>query len=141
MRLHTDRLVESDVHAATAFLPGVYATVSTHGSRSHERALEFFLTGNGYAKNTGTSGADWENGATWDEWGVVLQYLFDRDPEALAGSQKNPVYNGAADYHQKTMYRFESGELPADTHKRHAWEYLSPRYFGCKKCSAKRFNG
>lgn len=142
MRIHTDTLTEQDIHRATNLLPGVYATVSAHGSRSRKTALEMSLTGNGYARNTGQYGAGDEAGATWDEWGVVLAELFALDPKAFAGSAKHPVYRDQADYDQKTRYRFGAGEgLPEDTHKRHNWKPTRPGHFQCSKCSAQMWNG
>lgn len=139
MRIHSNYLKLSDVYAATADLPGVYATVSEHGSRSHARAFEVQLTGNGYARNTGTGGADsYETGATWDEWGVFLARLFNLDANALCGSVKYPVYRDGYNFHRQTMDRFESLDLPDDTHKRHTWAYRRPGFWACKKCSAER---
>ena len=138
MRLHTDTLTAADVYAATAHLPGVYATVTEHGSRSRKRAFEVRLEGNGYPRNSGRYGSDSaEQGATWDEWGSFFAALFAIDPDMLCGSAAHPAYRDAQHFHAVTAGRFEAkpGTLPTDTHKRHTWEW--DRMIGfCKKCSA-----
>jgi len=136
MRLHTDLITELDIHAATGGLPNVYADVFSHGSRSRERAFEVRLTGNGYRVNSGNRGAGFENGATWDEWGVFLARLFEVDPHAFWGSATRPVYPSRQVFHQITGNRFREGELPADTHRRHTWEVHIPRLRECIRCSA-----
>lgn len=140
MRIHSDVLTLADFYAATANLPGVFVTVSQHGSRSHAHGFELSLEGNGYAKNTGTYGASQgEKGATWDEWGAVFSHLFEVDPNALAGSPKYPAYSDGYEFHYATNDRFEvPGELPKDTHKRHTWESNGIRSQQCKKCTAQR---
>lgn len=135
MRLHTDHLTAADVHRATAKLPGVYAEVTEHGSRSHARALEVKLTGNGRvnASNTGY-------GATWDEWGAVIGALYLIDPGAVWGSVKRPTYADAEHYHAVTGDRFRDGTLPADTHKQHRWDHVRAVtgvwMSRCNRCSA-----
>lgn len=140
MRIHSDYLKLSDFHDATSFeLVGVYATVSEHGSRSHARAFEVSLEGNGYRKNTGKYGAGEEFGATWDEWGVFLARLFDIDANAVAGAVKHPVYRDGYDFHAKTADRFVDLELPEDTHKRHNWKATGRiGHRACTKCTAEQ---
>lgn len=137
MRIHTNTLTIDDVYSATATLPGVYVTVSQHGSRSHARAFEVSLEGNGYRKNTGTHGAGDEIGATWDEWGVFIARLFEVDPEALFGTPKYPTYQNAYHFHMLTDDRFLEGNMPSDTHKRHTWDWTVSGAT-CKKCSARQ---
>lgn len=138
MRIHTDKVAEvaSAIYNTTFnSLTGVYANIRRHGSRSRDGAVELRLEGNGYARNTGQYGADgYEQGATWDEWGVVLAAIFDTDPNAFAGSAKYPVYAGAGHFHAITCNRFTPEGLPGDTHKRHNWRGGYPRT--CTKCSA-----
>lgn len=139
MRIHTSKpdQVAKAIYTASARLDGVYATVTRHGSRSRAGAVELSLEGNGYQVNTGTRGAGSKQGATWDEWGVVLAAVFAADPEAFAGSQKRPVYADAEDFARKTCYRFDDGQLPEDTHRRHNWSH-GVRYACCTKCTAER---
>ena len=139
MRIHTNDVpaVRTAIYQATASLPGVYATTSRHGSRTHAGALELSLEGNGHRKNTGTSGAGDESGATWDEWGVVLAAVFAADPGAMCGSKAYPAYRNAEHYHFLTGDRFRAGTLPEDTHKRHRWTlHLSDNRNGCASCSS-----
>lgn len=135
MRLHTNTITESDVHQAVENLLGVYATVTRHGSRSHDHALEIRLEGNGYLTNTGNGGAGATEGATWDEWGVMIARLYEIDPDALWGSAKYPVYRDVYHFHERTYDRFASGQMPENTHKRHKWDWGQ---YGarCTKCSA-----
>lgn len=136
MRIHSDKLSPVHIIMATDNLPGVYVTYSQHGSRSHERAFEVSLEGNGYRKNTGQYGASDEYGATWDEWGVFLARLFDIDANMVAGPVKRPVYASGYDYHAKTNDRFADLKLPEDTHKRHNFQSFEPGATKCTKCSA-----
>lgn len=135
MRIHTNVLTVSDVYRATKGLPGVLVTASQHGSRTHERAIEVSLEGNGYRKNTGKHGASDEFGATWDEWGVFIAALYEVDPQAVFGTVKYPVYPNAYEFHGMYQDRFADG-LPEDTHKRHSWEMMNRLDQRCKKCSA-----
>lgn len=140
MRLHTDKIEARQVYEATNGLPGVYAEVTEHGSRSRQRGLEVRLEGNGYRRNSGQHGADPDEvGATWDEWGAVIARLFAIDPEAFWGAVGRPTYRTPFDFHRKTAQRFAEGEMPADTHKRHTWRPGSEiREQQCATCSATR---
>lgn len=151
MRIHTDKTneVRAAIWRATGALPGVYAEVSEHGSRSRAGALELRLTGNsGRYRNTGKWGAHWEKSATWDEWGVVLAAVFAADPHAICGTAKRPVYAGVNDFHWQTGERFvhappaiETGgrALPEDTHTSHHWDYVARDTVECTKCTAVRY--
>lgn len=126
MRIHTN-LTHSDIVDCARGLVSL-TTLSEHGSRSRERAFEVKLSGSSpYRQNFGT-----EQAATWDEWGVFIARIFAKDSDAIAGH-----YKSADLFHEVTDGRFENGELPADTHARHKWEYNfdgGPHY--CAKCSA-----
>lgn len=150
MRIHSNVLQFTDIRRAHDGLAGVYATVSQHGSRSHARSFEVSLEGNGYARNTGRYGADQsgDSAATWDEWGVFLGRLYVLDPEMIVGTPKNPIYSGAEHFNWSTGNRFaptatlrhddslsvayvtQDVQLPADTHKRHAWNYAEVNVTG-----------
>ncbi len=153
MRIHTDKMtaVRQHIYQATGALPGVYAEVSEHGSRSRRGALELRLTGNGTRRpNSGRWGAEpygGEYAATWDEWGVVIAAVYAADPDAIWGSAKRPVYAGADDFHWQTGERFahvalilEVGDyvllMPEDTHAVHMWDYVAQGTRECRKCSA-----
>lgn len=146
MRVHSKIITIRDIHRATENLPGVYASVSEHGSRTHGTAFEVSLEGNGYARNTGNRGAahpiydEAPKGATWDEWGAFLAALYQVDPDAVWGSVKRPVYRNENHFDHVTNSRFTEapGHLPKDTHKRHNWQFTIPREQECSKCSAIR---
>lgn len=139
MRIHSNVIEYADVIEAVHGMPGVYVTVSQHGSRSHARAFEVMLEGNGAARNTGTHGGDPQiQAATWDEWGLFLARLYDLDNSMLCGSAKYPVYASLSDFDYHTQGRFSELEMPADTHRRHTWDYVGVRRQRCKKCSAER---
>lgn len=139
MRIHSNLLETSDIYKATSQLPGVYATVSEHGSRTHKAAFEVSLEGNGYRRNSGFYGASDEIGATWDEWGAFISAVYEVDPNAIFGSVKYPTYRHGYHFHEVTEDRFETpGILPEDTHKRHNWKAAGMRRQECNKCSAVR---
>lgn len=129
MRLHTDTVTATDVHRATLTLPGVFAEVTTHGSRIRDHALEVKLTGNGRRANSGAYGAGYENGATWDEWGAVMAALYELDPSALWGSGKYPTYRDAEHFHWVTGDRFREG-MPTNPHKLHRFGIYVPSATG-----------
>ena len=135
MRLNTNHIEYADFALAVRELPGVKVTATEHGSRSHARAFDVRLEGNGTRAGYATKN---HVGATWDEWGAFIAALYVIDPKALWGTPKSPVYLDSRDFHSATGWRFEPtpGILPEDTHKRHRWLYLSPRVFQCAKCSA-----
>ena len=138
MKIHTDRLTSAEVYAATKAggMKGVYAECVTLGSRSRKRGLVVHLVGNsGRRPNPGKGGV--ERGgyaATWDEWGMFLNYLFEMDPDAIATG----AYDGRDEFLLKTDWRFT--DLTADEAcKNHKWEYTgTPREHTCKKCEAVR---
>jgi hypothetical protein len=141
MRLHTNVVTERDIYAATRRLTGVYATVRSCGSRTHDHAFEVKLEGNGYRSNPGVGGRfDVPVGATWDEWGTFIATLYEVDSQAMWGSVKYPVYRDAADFHFQTDDRFSDPQagLPSDTHKRHSWMW-GVGQGECRKCSARVF--
>ncbi len=88
MRIHTS-LTENDLRKA---LPkGVQAYITPHGSRKRDRAYEVTLYVIGkdslhrrYA-NSGQYGNAEDVAATWDEWGVWMDRLYRKDPDAIIG--------------------------------------------------------
>lgn len=139
MRIHTD-LTYNEITDCTKGMEGVWFGVLTeHGSRSRERAFEVQLRGtSNRAPNMGTSKnvdrfGNPERAATWDEWGIFLNALFEQDATATA-----TYYSGADNFHYQTDYRFEDLEQK-DQCSNHKWEYAGvPRENACKKCGAVR---
>jgi hypothetical protein len=89
MRIHTDTITRDDLHR---LLPdGVYLDVSEHGSRKRARAFEVSLfvfekdALHRHLRNSGKYGASDSISATWDEWGVWFQRLYDIDRDAIIG--------------------------------------------------------
>lgn len=134
MRLHTTTITATDVYAAVRDLPGVYAEVTTHGSRKRDHALEVKLTGTSSRRpNSGNGGAGDDYAATWDEWGVMFQRLFDLDDTMTCYA-----YDDRADYMWKTDWRFVDFDI-AGQHRNHRWEFAGvPREHVCATCDAVR---
>jgi hypothetical protein len=117
MRIHSSKITTQDIYHAAATSPGVYAEVTTHGSRSHGRAFEVRLESNGTPDldgtsrrrrtNAGTSDVDrfiLPYAASWSDWGRMLATLFDIDPEARC-----TYYANREDFHRQTVGRFLPG--------------------------------
>jgi hypothetical protein len=89
MKIHTDKLTLADLQEA---LPdGVYAHITPKGSRSRLHAFDVTLYVLGRDElhtrlgNSGGYGASGELAATWDEWGIWMDRLYDRDPSVVIG--------------------------------------------------------
>jgi hypothetical protein len=148
MRIHTDALTSTDIHQAALIARVDYAEggFTIHGSRTRSRAFNVTLTGESRRRpNRGTSRDRYnpDYAATWDQWGVFLAVLFDRDPDMVT-----PYYADRDDFNYKTDARFTKigggwdDFWPADAHGDHSWEYRAPRVRGCRRCSAvQRFGG
>lgn len=131
MRLHTDNLTSLDMWAAAA-IARVDLEMTTHGSRSRNRAFNVTLRGESRRRpNGGSYGATSDYAATWDQWGVFLAELFDRDNSLATG-----FYTDADTFHRMTAGRFETG-WPEDAHGDHRFKpYGFPGTHKCTKCSA-----
>lgn len=121
MRIHTNATLEQ-VRNAIRTMPTVYAErLSEHRSNTHARAFELNLSGSG--RHGGQYGIRGSQSATWDEWGVVMAAIFKADPTTrMGGSQRQPIYADADDYHWQTGNRFVNG-IPSDMHIQHKWEW------------------
>lgn len=137
MKIHTDRLTESDVYAATnaAGMRNVYADVLEKGSRSRKRALEVKLVGNSNrAVNAGTSryaarGRDADRAATFDEWGMFINALYLTDPDAIVGP-----YQSKDHFERVTRHRYDELTAPY-AHGNHQWQTING-VRQCKLCEA-----
>jgi len=157
MRIHTNDLTTFGDIMVAANIARVHVTVSGHGSRTHDRAYEVSLTGESRRNNQSNTG----KAATWDQWGVFLSVLFDRDPQMVCGTVKRPTYADRYDFDLKTNGRFagdrrtlagnrqtfDPGTLgaadywPTDAHGDHKFEFEGVRFDGaiihrCTKCTA-----
>lgn len=100
MRVHTS-LTRQELYSC---LPdGVDANITEHGSRKRERAFEVTLFV--YEKdnlhrrlgNSGGYGASSDVAATWDEWGIWIDNVYEKDPRAQMA-----YYESYSDFMQKT---------------------------------------
>lgn len=151
MRIHVSDKVTIDTIMDAADKARVYFAedggFSEHKSKTHDHAFEVHLTGDSKRRPNRYSGGD-DYAATWDQWGVFLQVIFDADPNARCGSAKHPVYANRGDYYYKTDWRFmdrqdevayatEPVYWPADAHGDHTFRYAGVPYENaCTKCSA-----
>lgn len=138
MRVHTDRLTENDILTAALHAGVIVHRLTEHGSRSRERAFNFYLEGRGM------TGGWWDvadhKTAVWDEWGMVIARLYTRDPDAHWGSAN---YQCAEHFHWSTGNRFVD-LAPDEVHLRHVWQDGGRAATGtyyvaeCAKCTAIR---
>lgn len=131
MRIHTDLTLADIMRIPT--LPTVTVRITEYGSQSRTRAFEVVLTGS--SVHGGQYGTTDYKTATWDEWGVWLGHLFQRDPTARISG----VYEGAGDFHYLTNDRYHPGHQ-LTLCPRHRWVYVSPYHFECAKCGAEKTN-
>jgi hypothetical protein len=99
VRIHTDGTITDSEFWQAAREAGVAIEVmSKHGSRKRWKGYEIQLSGSSrYSAQSG----QWK-AATWDEWGVFLAFLFDREPGLIAGS-----YDGRDDFINQTADAIE----------------------------------
>lgn len=143
MRIHTNAL-PGHVLGLHRDIDGVSADVQVHGSRTHRYGLEVQLSGSGYRRNSGHYGASDEIGATWDEWGIWLNLLFELDPGARVGRDFSsnggrPIYANREDFHHCTDERYKTLKV-ADQHRRHTWRWETDGYGrSVCKCGAAQY--
>lgn len=138
MRIHTDGLTEDDVRDAARQAGVTFDRLREHRSKSHARAFDVTLRGNSNrAPNPGSRGnSTSDRAATWDQWGVFLGILFDRD--ALAMTDRG---EGRQGFRERTDYRFDGldGEdIPFPLNHDHSWHFPDDaiRQRACRHCSA-----
>lgn len=104
MRIHTDTLTYDDVLQAAYNTQGVYLSdLAEHGSRSRHHAFNVKLGGNsGRWVNSGQYGRGDHKAATWDQWGIFLAALYDKDPNMLAGG----MYTSRDNFHERTERKY-----------------------------------
>lgn len=132
MKLHTNLTADQVRQLAADLIPGITVRIEEHGSRSHERRLDFHPLDNGTltvkGRRVGQSGL---RGITWDEWGIILNALFDADPD-----MKATYYESASDFHYVTGTRFADLTWE-EQHGRHRWEFKAADLHECE-CGASR---
>lgn len=149
MRIHSDSLTNRDLIDAANIARVEFDRWLDKGSRTRDHAFDVTLFGESRRRpnDRGRSSGTDKYAATWDQWGVFLSVLYDRDNEMVV-----PYYDSMADFHYKTDHRFEkrteyftpggSGVVvwwPADAHGDHNFQWSGvPGASKCTKCSAVR---
>jgi hypothetical protein len=105
VKIHAKILTEDDLidalDASGQRALGVeFDKLTTHKSRSHGRAYDAHLVGDGTTSPYYTN--ERRHSAGYDAWGWWLAVLFDRDPDAWAGP-----YKGRDDFHKQTDGKFQ----------------------------------
>lgn len=128
MRIHTTIDSSSTIRDALRGQQGLgriakhvsFKTLAQHRSTCAPHAFEIQLEAderdNGRrAGNSGSHGAmrpEYDGyAATFDEWGWLLRSLFLLDPKMIVGSRKNPIYDGAEDFHLRTAWTYDPERL------------------------------
>lgn len=120
MKLYTDLLTSSDVHAALNDAQYGYPYhvasdihfVKFEAAKARKRARCFEVqlgtfdsttgpTKSRHYKNSGQYGADTIYAATYDEWGWFIAAIFAGDPDAVFGP-----YKGQVDFNAQTRYAY-----------------------------------
>lgn len=148
MRIHSDRLTYRDLIAA-ARVARADIEMTDHDSKSRDRAFDVHLTGESRRRpNRRGQGDPDAYAATWDQWGVFLAALYERDDRLVT-----PYYSDASDFADRTGDRFGAPETvmesdgyhdrfvaygwPDDAHGDHRFKFQGvPREQRCTKCSA-----
>lgn len=132
MRLHTSACKGKIYEAAAA--SGVdLLRVEHHGSRSHLQAFDVILSGSN-SRYINSPHFDTHHSATWDEWGMFLNYVYIFDNAMKAGD----AYHDRHDFNWQTCNRFLTLR-PSGQHRQHNWYYVAwadAHY--CDYCPARR---
>lgn len=136
MKLHTSLTADQVRETFHNLIPGATIVIEEHGSRSHDRRLDFTPVDNGTVtvkgrRQSGAKIAAGRKGITYDEWGIVLNALYDLDPDMNA-----TYYRDRRDFHESTGWRFTTLKWE-DQHGRHRWDYRTDGEHACK-CGAVR---
>lgn len=128
MRIHSDVLTLEDFYEAGKRAGASLSQFSEHGSRSRAKSWDVFYTGHG------RSGGQWGNTsgrktASWDEWGMILHYLYKIDPDLT-----NRFYANVEEFDWVTAGRFDILN-PEHAHHAHRWQIYTVGVFTCK-CGA-----
>lgn len=132
MRIRTNATPDQ-VREAARVAGVTFDRFEVHGARSHAHGYDVLLNGSsGRRANGGWSGAVLGGyAATWDEWGVFLQKIFEADPTTDAGG----YYVGFADFREQTGGRYDG---PFTECKNHKWAWNRGESECAKGCGAVR---
>lgn len=132
MRIHTDTILSGDLYDAARIARVTIERAGLHNSKSRDHAWDIALSGESRRRPMG--GSTEHFAATWDQWGVFLSVLFDRDANLTIPR----VYDDFVMFDYKTKCRFVNrGVWPADAHGDHTFRFAGiPCQQTCTKCSA-----
>jgi hypothetical protein len=117
MRLHTSVLTPEDFAAAAALAGCKIEICTEHGSKSRDRAFEVVPSGSG--NMGGQFGSYNFKSATWDEWGILFNYLYELDP-----AMSCRAYAHRDHFHAVTVNRYRTLKVGSQ-HLRHRWRRTS----------------
>lgn len=141
MRIHSDYLTFEDMYAATRTRGmELRAVVELRGSKSRKYAYDVFLSGSG--RQSQAIVLDGDQSATWDEWGLYLEYLFYIDPDMIANPYKgkNSKYTSKDLFEIATMGRFKNLRW-GNSHNQHRWVLdQGTKVHHCKCGASANFN-
>ena len=107
MKLYSDTLTTDDLYACLPRDVGIAEIREMRQPRKRARGWELSLEGLGgrhtRRSNSGGYGAGDRYAATWDDHGVWMAALYDRDERALFAG----YYNGRLDFYLKTAHEHE----------------------------------
>jgi len=129
MQIHTDHLTSSDLYDAARTAGSWLFRQNEKGSRTRARKFDVIVSGSSTRQMNFGLG---EQAATWDEWGIFLNVLYQRDP--LAHSY---AYAGLEHFRRLTHWRFDNLKL-ADQCPNHNWKFVQACMHDCVKCGATR---
>jgi hypothetical protein len=140
MRIHTDTLTADDLTDAAKLARCTVESVAHHRSTARDHAFEFIISGHG--THGGAYGRLPYAAGSWDDYGIMLAELFRRDPRAIVGTPGRPTYDGAADFHARTVDRYRT-LTPEQAHHNHrrdhtARDYVTVQGFRLSPCKGSK---
>lgn len=111
MKLHSNTLTTDDIRASASLAGCGVERLTEHGSRSRDHAHDVILSGAGRTAQSGGF-----NGASWDQWGIVLESLYRIDDTLLIPS----IYWDHDHFRWVTSARFDTLTF-VQAHHLHRW--------------------
>ncbi len=147
MLFHSDKLTMVDLAVAADNAGARLSRYKQLGSKIRKHKFDVIF---------GTEISNTRDKATWNQTGVILEQLFNIDPELFVGSgsisQGDLFYNGREDFHDKTDGVFKdwrnetSPVYPFNTQNciMHKWDNISKtsgifHHSECRKCGIEFF--
>ena len=134
MKIHTN-LTAADLRAAldASGIQNASLLMQEKRSRSHDRRFDVYFDAEpmkGRRQSQHYHDGMPVIGATYDEWGLWIEQVFQRDPGAKVGPYKDHHH-----FREVTGLRFDSLEW-VDQHARHSFEWVGDHTFECSGCGA-----